>query len=284
MKIIFSRKGFDSSYGGHPSPILPDGRILSLPIPDFRAGVKYGDLSCDFAANYEALLRSLIGHRLHLEGYEKLPVETTGCHIDPDIDPATLPRKVGWRGILGQAGAAQSHLANQGVGVGDIFLFFGWFRHSVMRDNSLIYSPNDTAGSHVLYGFLEVEQVIHPSSSQVMPWMQYHQHVTEQKFTSLPNNTLYIGREHSTLIDNTRGYGVFQYDETLRLTKMGHTRSRWSLPEPFRKVNISYHSPKSWKKDYFQSAMKGQEFVVTCDDLIFDWTKTVLQKGLRISK
>ena len=35
MKIILSRKGFDSSSGGGPSPIV-DGRCLSLPIPEVR--------------------------------------------------------------------------------------------------------------------------------------------------------------------------------------------------------------------------------------------------------
>lgn len=33
MKLILSRKGFDSGYGGMPSPILPDGRLVPLPIP-----------------------------------------------------------------------------------------------------------------------------------------------------------------------------------------------------------------------------------------------------------
>ena len=33
MKIILSRKGFDSQYGKIKSPILPDGTLLSLPIP-----------------------------------------------------------------------------------------------------------------------------------------------------------------------------------------------------------------------------------------------------------
>ena len=33
MKLVLSRKGFDSSSGGCPSPILPDGQMLSLPIP-----------------------------------------------------------------------------------------------------------------------------------------------------------------------------------------------------------------------------------------------------------
>ena len=34
MKVIFSRKGFDSSYGGFPSIILPDGQMISFPIPE----------------------------------------------------------------------------------------------------------------------------------------------------------------------------------------------------------------------------------------------------------
>ncbi|HEX6606573.1 MAG TPA: hypothetical protein VF276_06620, partial [Chloroflexia bacterium] len=34
MKIILSRKGFDSSIGKVPSPIFPSGELRSLPIPD----------------------------------------------------------------------------------------------------------------------------------------------------------------------------------------------------------------------------------------------------------
>ncbi len=33
MKVVLSRKGFDSANGGIPSPIMPDGTMLSLPIP-----------------------------------------------------------------------------------------------------------------------------------------------------------------------------------------------------------------------------------------------------------
>lgn len=35
MRIIFSRKGFDTGSGGKPSPIV-DGRPISLPIPATR--------------------------------------------------------------------------------------------------------------------------------------------------------------------------------------------------------------------------------------------------------
>ena len=33
MKIVLSRKGFDSACGGVASPIFPDGGYVSLPIP-----------------------------------------------------------------------------------------------------------------------------------------------------------------------------------------------------------------------------------------------------------
>jgi hypothetical protein len=33
MKIILSRKGFDSAHGGIASPVFPGGEMLSFPIP-----------------------------------------------------------------------------------------------------------------------------------------------------------------------------------------------------------------------------------------------------------
>lgn len=44
MKIILSRKGFDSSNGGQPNPIMPDGTLLSLPIPDPDGNNEFSDL------------------------------------------------------------------------------------------------------------------------------------------------------------------------------------------------------------------------------------------------
>lgn len=44
MKVILSRKGFDSSNGGIPSPIMPDGTLLSMPILD-SAGIPFSDIA-----------------------------------------------------------------------------------------------------------------------------------------------------------------------------------------------------------------------------------------------
>jgi hypothetical protein len=56
MKVILSRKGFDSASGGMPSPILPDGTLISLPIPCDRpgSGVPYASIRAVTGASLKA--------------------------------------------------------------------------------------------------------------------------------------------------------------------------------------------------------------------------------------
>ena len=104
MKIVFSRKGFDTKFGGGASPIV-DGRPLSLPIPGAnQETTTYAERGLADAVAIAA--RGRIGG-------------SHACHDDPMFD--------GLRCWLGQVSAAQGHLRNQGVGPGDIFLFCGLF-------------------------------------------------------------------------------------------------------------------------------------------------------------
>lgn len=104
MKIVFSRKGFDSSYGGAPSPII-DGRPVSLPIPGSRGE----------RTTYDAL------------GYGDMVTRATRGRIRGDAPCHDDPMFADGHWWLGQVNAAQSHLRNQNVGVDDVFLFFGLF-------------------------------------------------------------------------------------------------------------------------------------------------------------
>src|SRR5262249_42398082 len=140
MKIILSRKGFDSSAGGHASPVLSDATMVSLPIPSRLDELAYADIAMTppsrdrrsrgdngtssralpAVSSYAELIRAPdAGARL-----------AGGAHLDPDLLAAARPRPVGWRPTFGQVGAAGGHLRNARVGVGDLFLFFGWFRHT----------------------------------------------------------------------------------------------------------------------------------------------------------
>lgn len=131
MRIIFSRKGFDSSAGGGPSPIV-DGRPISLPIPAGAASrTTYGDLGLgDLAAQASR-------GRFGADDY---------CHHDPMF-------LVGEDGIgsclFGQCGAAQTHLERQGVGVGDAFVFFGLFADERTGERH-----------HRIFGYLRIDEVI----------------------------------------------------------------------------------------------------------------------------
>ena len=102
MKLIFSRKGFDSSAGGVPSPIFPDGRMVSLPIPDDRSKVTYTDISFN-GVSLGPIVAQLTGGRISAH---------SPAHIDPDLVKNSLPRLAGWRPIFGQTGPAQGHLRN----------------------------------------------------------------------------------------------------------------------------------------------------------------------------
>ena len=55
MKIILSRKGFDSANGGQANPIMPDGTLLSLPIPDEDGNVPYASLQWNGKSYYEII-------------------------------------------------------------------------------------------------------------------------------------------------------------------------------------------------------------------------------------
>jgi len=143
MRVILSRKGFDSTIGGYPSPII-NGTPFSLPIPDSEDEIRYSDLRFN-GKNYLEIMQGL-GIETYLEGGLRKPLnENSACHLDPDLrfdipDNRICPND--WKGSLGQISQAQRHLENQGVGIGDLFLFFGWFRETENKDGKIIYKRN----------------------------------------------------------------------------------------------------------------------------------------------
>jgi hypothetical protein len=94
MEIILSRKDFDSQSGGWASPILPDGRILSFPIPprnglaNYEAllagdGRSYLDITSDLRRGHDG--RLILFHKTWLPSCAGLK-----AHLDPDVVASTL--------------------------------------------------------------------------------------------------------------------------------------------------------------------------------------------------
>lgn len=263
MKIILSRKGFDSKYGGYPSPILPDGRMISLPIPSQDDARPYTDVLYEQGRTLWDLMSELgMKHDVN-----------SSCHLDPDLHEAASPRQSGWKPSLGQLGSAQTHLRNQNVEPGDLFLFFGWFGFTEIRNGKLQYLRGRNNHFHAIFGYLEIGEIVHVRMDTTVPvWLEGHPHVLESRRQET-NNTLYIAADNLSLNNTLPGAGLLRFSEAIRLTKPGFTRSRWDLDQAiFANVPISHHSPSSWKEEYFQSAAIGQEFVIAANEKVVEWT------------
>lgn len=264
MKVILSRKGFDSGYGGQPSPILPDGTMLSMPIPTPGDKVTYAELSYN-GVSYDQYIRMLNNHPMVGASDE--------CHLDPDIRTDVIARPNGWHPAFGQIDAALTHLNNQGVGEGDIFLFFGWFRQTEMTKNGLKYI-GPSSGFHAIYGYMQVGEII-KTVKDVPEWLRDHPHAMRAERWK-HNNALFIGTDKLSLNPSLPGAGTLNYHPGLKLTKDGYSRSRWALPEFFKEIPISYNA-NAWHGDVFHSAAKGQEFVFTANDQAIEWIKGLIR-------
>jgi Nucleotide modification associated domain 3 len=231
LKIVFSRKGFDSKSGGGPSPII-DGTLFSLPIPadKYPSASTYGALGLGDAVT--KVSKTLTAESL--------------CHEDPMF----------WdnKCAFGQTGTAQSHLDNNDVGVGDVFLFFGLFTGCGSKDRH-----------HRIFGYLNVEKVLligsQPKGDEVAGTLRQHPHTIEKWETDErwdKNNTIYTGSGRKT----TKPL------EILLLTKPGGKTSYWAVPPWLRETELTYHKRRSrWLEDGFLRVVaRGQEFITDIGD------------------
>lgn len=261
MKIILSRKGFDSSSGGCPNPVFPDGSLLALPIPDQRSVVRYDQLNHQGMILGE-LVEDLTGGR----------VPASSCaHLDPDLCAGHLERQPGWRPVLGQSGSAQGHLRKQAVDAGDLFLFFGLFRPVERHLGRWRFVPK-TPSRHIVWGWLQIEQVIGVDElpQDERAWLAYHPHCQRDIDR---NNMLYLGHKQLSLANHLAGAGFGQrLHESCVLTYPAASRpSAWRLPRWFypgdQRESLSFHhKPERWSRNsrycFLQSVARGQEFVL----------------------
>jgi hypothetical protein len=290
MKIILSRKGFDSSNGGMPSPILPDGRMLSLPIPSSKGRRPE---ECRFGKQtYRDLIDQL--RKPSKKNWDEIDT----VHLDPDLVKGTAPRVKGWRPSLGQTGPAASHLRDQGVGEGDLFLFFGWFRETEIVDGELRYARH-APNIHCIFGWLQVAEVFRVEQGDGAPpqqgWLKDHPHVEfSHKFDG--GSDIYVA-SRDLQIDGISGGipggGAFErYNKKLRLTAPEESRrSRWLLPDWFMNEDggskMTYNiDSENWFRGpegaYLKSAAIGQEFVFDCagSNGCFEWISEHFSAGM----
>lgn len=234
MRFVLSRKGFDTGSGGTASPII-EGRPISLPIPTRRRSITTYD-HLGLGEIVERVTRGKIV-RNHL------------CHEDPMFTRGEC--------LFGQCGAAQSHLLNMGVGAGDVFLFFGLFTDEQSGERH-----------HRIFGYLRVDDVISPSTSELGELDRPHPHTLGDWNE---NNTIYRGSGRIARKDH----------ETLRLTQPGGPLRHWTVPAWLREVGLSFHSkPQRWlSNNRLEVVSRGQEFVADIGDdtAARDWLNQTIE-------
>ncbi|MDC0661273.1 hypothetical protein [Marinobacter sp. SS21] len=280
MRLILSRKGFDSSAGGGPSPLFPDGSVYALPIPDQRSRIRYRDIRHQ-GLNVGELLVGLTGDATRADA---------GAHLDPDLIADSYPRRPGWRPLLGQTGTAQSHLRNQGVTTGDVFLFFGLLRAAEPVGGRWRF-VRAAKPFHGLWGWLQIGDIITVDdlAAAELPWVRYHPHLHG---TADPNNTLYLASPHLTLAGQDTGLagaGTFPaLASEHRLTAAdAPSPTHWQLPAAFfpgpQQRPLSYHHNRDrWTLEEdrcrLRCAARGQEFVLDLADYpgVASWLQSLL--------
>ena len=201
--------------------------------------------------------------------------------LDPDVRPDAVPRHDGWRGLFGQLSASQTHLANQRVGAGDVFLFFGLFRRVQETREGWRFVRGEPQ-QHILWGWLQIEQVCKVDeirNDERFDWATYH---CQFSWSGDPKNTLYVATDQLDLQDivTAPGAGVFpRFDERLALTKPGGSASQWRLPRWFYpdddKTPLTYHPRNLWRHDddyaYVQRRGPVRSSCWTCGSALRQW-------------
>ena len=307
MKIILSRKGFDSGKktGNGASPFVKNKEMMSFPIPAERAAafaniIRYDGVRFPDGATMKQRMEEL------RQGKPKwgpsLSVEC--CHHDPDLvlDARDRPSKDGWRGIFGQSGSQQTELEK--VDRGDLFLFFGWFQEAEIGSGGLRFCA-DAPDLHTLFGYLQVERTLSVEEGMEVPeCFSDHPHLNWQRQqlrlegNVSENEMVYIARERLSILDGNGdlpGYGVFRHSPDLVLTAENQPRSFWDLPfffdDQFCDGHISRinecrcrnpcHTEECGRKGLCKTDHQWQESIINATPEIQKWALERIRAGMR---
>lgn len=290
-RVILSRKGFDAGTGCVPSPIFDDGTMFSLPIPDRAGTISYDGLSFG-GHNYGKLVLDLKAKQV-ING-TRMPMSALDrAHLDPDLISSVCGRRIGWKPTFGQCGKDATILRQRKVGVGDLFLFFGWFRRCELVKGVYRF----VAGApdiHVIFGYLRIGEISLLSFDPAPEWAVDHPHLHGSRRKADTRNTLFIAADTLGLprADNLAGAAAFtRFIPDIQLSAEGMTRSLWRLPHWFyptagRSPLSSHEKLGRWqmqdKSCILQSVARGQEFVIDVAQYpeVTDWVADLIRKAM----
>lgn len=274
MKIILSRKGFDSANGGIVSPIMEDGTLLSFPIPaDEDDKGKFEDLFY-FEESYDKILKDL--------NYKENP-KRPNCHLDPDLSMDRRKNEIkGWCPIFGQVNSSAIYLLkNVKVEEGDLFLFFGNYhkvrcvdgKYEYIKKTGDFYSDNDL---QVIWGYMQVGKIIEdPEKQRKYSW---HPHAGDWYLAQKPTNVMFIASDKLSFNEDMPGAGALTFREDRVLTAPNCNKATWIKRSVYDVDSIIGNRKNSSKIDngiYYAGVWQelGLRETLECEE----WAKSVIQ-------
>lgn len=271
MKIILCRRGLGPSFGGYPSPILPDGTLLSIPIPSehWVNDTYYENLNYN-GKNFAEILNEILEckHRF-----------SARCHLDTAIrtyDGLTncnLRRSNDWKPSCGVNGSSLQHLFDQGVKIDDIFLFFGLFREAEIVAGRYRFVKG-AKEKYIIWGYLQIGKVLHNPTSKKYPWFGHHPYLDVKDEL----NSIFLARDTISWDRRKPGSGCLDFNQERLLTKDGMSPSIWELHDFLMETDISCHNDENRVDGLFNSNELKQEFVFSADDRpeIIKWVSRII--------
>ena len=271
MKVILSRKGFDSSNGGIVSPIMEDGTLISFPIPSddrdhFEDLVYCGD-------SYAKILQDL--------NYKEDP-QYPNCHVDPDLTLTRRKTKIeGWCPIFGQVSSSANYLMKTvKVEVGDLFLFFGNYhkvrcfdgKYQYIKKTGDFYSDNDL---QAIWGYMQIGSILqNPEDQKKYSW---HPHAVGE-FIEQKSNVMFIASEKLSFAPNMPGAGILNFREDRVLTAKNCNKATWvkrSVYDVDSIVGSRKNSSKIADGIYYAGIWQelGLKETVECEE----WAKSIVE-------
>ncbi len=277
MKVILSRKGFDSANGGILSPIIDNRIMLSFPIPakdEKKDLIRYEELICD-GIGLDKILHDL--------GYDSKK-NSEYCHLDPDLVSNRRRESVkDWCPAFGQINQAAGYLKNCEVDEGDLFLFFGNFRHVIKNDAGVyqyVKKRSDDNDAYygrpiqAIWGYLQVGKVVcNPEEIRKLKW---HPHSCDER-NKESNNTIYLAKDKLTFAPEMPGCGIFDYDKKRVLTMEGKAKATWKYEDAYQWNNLvnttRKNSAKKGEGIYYSGIW--QEIVLADNETTVAWAKSM---------
>lgn len=165
---------------------------------------------------------------------------------------------------------AQTHLANNAIEPGDLFLFWGLFRTAVRSGAGRWHFTGPA--EHRIFGWLQIDEILtvgeDPTPALTKhPWLASHPHLATGWNK---NNAVYVARNELALPGvrtSLPGYGLFRTGVRLTATSSPQP-STWTVPAWLNPrtggTGLTYHPLERWSADgdsRLRAAARGQEFI-----------------------